>query len=65
MYTTGHHSMALQMARQKIDEQVRDAENRRIAREVRRENRSARDSEPVRPRHRWIRALVRVRPTAS
>ncbi len=63
MYTTGHHSMALQMARQKIDDQVRDAENRRIARDVRRENRAARVSEPVRPRRRWIRA--RVRPTAS
>ena len=63
MYTTGDHSMALQMARQKIDDQVRDAENRRIARDVRRENRAARVSEPVRARRRWIRA--RVRPTAS
>lgn len=63
MYTTGHPSMALQMAREKIDQQVRDAETRRIARETRRENRSAAASEPARPRRRWIRA--RVRPTAS
>lgn len=63
MYTTGHPSMALQMAREKIDQQVRDAENRRIARETRRMNRSADASEPARPRRRWIRA--RVRPTAS
>ena len=63
MYTTGHPSMALQMAREKIDQQVRDAESRRIARETRRMNRSADASEPARPRRRWIRA--RVRPTAS
>jgi|GEM_PF-4256845 hypothetical protein len=63
MYTTGHPSMALQMAREKIDRQVRDAENRRIAREARRENRSAAADEPAPTRRRWIRA--RVRPTAS
>ena len=51
MNSIGHPSMALRIANQKIDEEVRAAEARRIARVVQREAPAA--SAPPTSRRRW------------
>lgn len=43
MHTIGHPTIAMRIARQRIDDRIRDAEARRIARAVRRKARTARD----------------------
>ena len=58
MYSTGYSNMSLRIARQQIDEQIRDTEARRIAREARR-NRSASGTRSARPRRR-LRVRVRA-----
>jgi hypothetical protein len=58
MNSIGHPTMALRIANQKIDEQVRDAEARRTARAVRREARAS--SAAHRSWRRW-----RIRPRSA
>ena len=58
MYSTGYSNMSLRIARQQIDEQIRDAEARRIARDIRRSP-SAAATRPARLRRR-LRVRVRA-----
>jgi hypothetical protein len=60
MNALGHPSTALLIARQEINDRVRDAEARRTAREVRQAARSAAATRSDRPRRR-IRVRLRAR----
>jgi hypothetical protein len=65
MYSIGHPNMALRIARQKIDEEVRDAEARRIARVVRREARASSGTRALRRRRIWPGSVGTAHPTGG
>lgn len=60
MNSLGHPGPALLVAKQKIDDQIRVADARRTARDVRRQARSAAATRSMRP-HRRIRFGLRAR----